>query len=319
MDPTRLHGIFVPMVTPLTSDERVDHPSLRRLIDFLIEGGVHGIWVMGTTGEFAALPEEERARAVETTVDHVAGRVPVIANVGDSSTGLALRHARHAAAAGADALALTPPHYYPHSMDEMLTHFRTLKQAHPDLPLLVYNIPQTVKVKMTVATTLQLATEGTVHGIKDSQNDLRWFRQLAMGARGAGLGAGFRLFLGTRALIDAGVVINAHGAIPATANVAPAACAEAWEAAIRGDFATAARAQELVIDFEDLALIARGGSAEAAGYSSMKHTLREWGVIENASLTRPLREFTSDEVTQLRTRLATLPRGSERVAAAVPA
>jgi 4-hydroxy-tetrahydrodipicolinate synthase len=317
MDPTRLHGIFVPIVTPLTHDERVDHASMRRLIDFLIEGGVHGIWVMGTTGEFAAFPEEERAAAIETTVDQVRGRVPVIANVGDSSTGLALRHAAHAVRLGVDALALTPPHYYPHSMDEMLTHFRTMKEAHPDLPLLVYNIPQTVKVKMTVQTTLQLAAEGTVHGIKDSQNDLRWFRQLAMGARAAGLGPNFRLFLGTRALIDTGAILNAHGAIPATANVAPAACAESWEAAIRGDFATAGRAQELVIDFEDLALIARGGSAEAAGYSSMKHTLREWGVIDNAALTRPLREFSADELTELRKRLAALPRGSQRVA--VPA
>ena len=319
MDPARLHGIFVPTVTPLTPDERVDHTSLRRLLDFLIDGGVHGIWIMGTTGEFAAFPEEERARAIETTVDQVAGRVPVIANVGDSSTGLALRHARHAAAAGVDALALTPPHYYPHTMDEMLVHFRTVKQAHPDLPLLVYNIPQTVKVRMSVPTTLQLATEATVHGIKDSQNDLRWFRQLAMGARAAGLGEKFRLFLGTRALIDAGAVISAHGAIPATANVAPSACAEAWEAAIRGDFATAGRAQELVIEFEDLALLARGGSAEAAGYSAMKHTLREWGVIENATLTRPLREFSADEVGELRRKLTGLPRGNRPLAAAVPA
>jgi 4-hydroxy-tetrahydrodipicolinate synthase len=317
MDPTRLHGIVVPIVTPLTSDERVDHASMRRLIDFLIEGGVHGIWVMGTTGEFAAFPEEERAATIETTVDQVNGRVPVIANVGDSSTGLALRHARRAAQLGVDALALTPPHYYPHSMDEMLTHFRAVKQAHPDLPLLVYNIPQTVKVKMTVQTTLQLATEGTVHGIKDSQNDLRWFRQLAVGARAAGLGPDFRLFLGTRALIDAGAIVSAHGAIPATANVAPAACAETWEAAMRGDFTTAARAQEVVLDFEDLALIARGGSAEAAGYSSMKHTLREWGVIDSARLTRPLREFAEAEVTELRNRLARLPHGSQRVA--VPA
>src|SRR5919199_490093 len=218
-----LHGIFVPIVTPLTPDERVDHMSLRRLIDFLIEGGVHGIWVMGTTGEFAAFPEEERAAAIETTVDHVAGRVPVIANVGDSSTGLALRHARHAARLGVDALALTPPHYYPHSMDEMLTHFRALKQAHPDLPLLIYNIPQTVKVKMTLPTTLQLAREGTVQGIKDSQNDLRWFRLLVQSIRADGLEDQFRLFLGTRILIDAAFVIGAHGAIPATSNVAPAA------------------------------------------------------------------------------------------------
>src|SRR5438477_10502908 len=184
-------GIFCPMLTPLHRDETVDQASLRRLIDFLVDGGVHGIWVMGTTGEFALLLETERARAVALTVEHVAGRVPVIANVGDSSTALALRHARHAVDAGADALACTPPHYFPHSMDEMLTHFRSVKQAFPDLPLLVYNIPQTVKVKMTVPTTLQLAREGTVQGIKDSQNDMTWFRQLVQGVRAADLEAQF--------------------------------------------------------------------------------------------------------------------------------
>src|SRR5437879_6732948 len=110
-------------------------------------------------------------------------------------------------------------------MDEMLTHFRALKEASPDLPLLIYNIPQTVKVKMTVATTLQLAREGTVQGIKDSQNDLRWFRLMVQGIRAEGLESSFRMFMGTRILIDAAAVIGAHGAIPATANVAPAAAA----------------------------------------------------------------------------------------------
>src|SRR5688500_15244846 len=140
MDLTRLRGIFVPMLTPITADERVDVASLRRLVDFLIDAGVQGIWAMGTTGEFAAFPEQERARAIEATIRHVDGRVPVVANIGDSSTGLALRHAQNAARAGAETLALTPPHYYPHTMDEMLTHFRCVKQAHPDLALLVYNI-----------------------------------------------------------------------------------------------------------------------------------------------------------------------------------
>lgn len=317
MQPSRLAGIFVPMLTPLFADETVDIVSLRRLVDFLVGAGVHGIWAMGTTGEFAAFPESERARAVQATVDGVAGRVPVIANIGDSSTGLALRHARHAVDAGADALALTPPHYYPHSMDEMLTHFRALKSAFPDLPLLIYNIPQTVKVKMTVATTLQLAREGTVQGIKDSQNDLRWFRVLTQAIRSEGLEEQFRMFLGTRILIDAAMVIGAHGAIPATSNVAPAAAAETWEAVARGDFATAARAQEIVMRFEELAEIARGGSAEGASFSSMKLTLREWGVIDDARLTRPLRSFADAEVVELRQRLEALPHGAQRLA--VPA
>jgi 4-hydroxy-tetrahydrodipicolinate synthase len=316
MQPSQLQGIFVPMLTPLTADETLDESSLRRLVDFLVGAGVHGIWAMGTTGEFAGLPEIERARGVAATIDQVAGRVPVIANIGDSSTTLALKHAEHAARAGADALALTPPHYYPHSMDEMLTHFRVMKAAYPELPLLVYNIPQTVKVKMTLQTTLQLAREGTVQGIKDSQNDLRWFRMLALAIRKDGLEDQFRLFLGTRILVDAGKVIGAHGAIPATSNVAPAAAAEAWEAAERGDYALAARAQEVVIQYEDLAEVAKGGSPDAAGYSSMKNILREWGVIDNARLTRPLREFGDDEIAELRRRLQPLPHGAQRVAVA---
>lgn len=316
MQPARLQGIFVPMLTPLNADETIDEPSLRRLVDFLVDAGVHGIWAMGTTGEFALLSETERARGVQATVEQVAGRVPVVANIGDSSTGLALRHAGHAAASGADALALTPPHYYPHTMDEMLTHFRTLKEAFPDLPLLIYNIPQTVKVKMTVPTTLQLAREGTVQGIKDSQNDLRWFRTLALSIRSDGLEDQFRMFLGTRILIDAALVVGAHGAIPATSNVAPAAAAESWDAAVRGDFSLAARAQEVVMRYEDLANVARGGSPDAAGYSSMKNTLREWGVIQSAHLSRPLREFGEEEINELRRRLQGLPHGGQRVAVA---
>jgi 4-hydroxy-tetrahydrodipicolinate synthase len=202
-------------------------------------------------------------------------------------------------------------------MDEMLTHFRVVKQAFPSLPLLIYNIPQTVKVKMTLQTTLQLAREGTVQGIKDSQNDLRWFRMLALSIREDGLEDQFRLFLGTRILCDAAQVIGAHGAIPATSNVAPAAAAEAWEAATRGDYALAAKAQEVVMKYEDLADIARGGSPDAAGYSAMKNVLHEWGIIASTRLTRPLREWTDDEIETLRGRMRALPHGSERIAATV--
>src|SRR5207237_7193010 len=109
----------------------------------------------------------------------------------------------------------------------------------------------------------------------------------------------------------------AHGAIPATSNVAPAAAAESWEAAVRGDFGLAARAQEVVMRFEDLSEVARGGSSEAAGYSSMKNILREWGIIDNAHIARPLRQFGAEEIGELRRRLQALPHGSQR--AAVPA
>jgi 4-hydroxy-tetrahydrodipicolinate synthase len=305
-------GIFCPMLTPLNRDETVDQASLRRLIDFLIDGGVHGIWVMGTTGEFALLPETERARAVALTVDHVAGRVPVIANVGDSSTQLALRHARHAVEAGADALACTPPHYFLHSMDEVISHYRALKDAFPERPLFIYNIPQTVKVRMTLEATLQLAREGIASGIKDSQNDLQWFRSLAAVIQEERREAQFRLFLGTRTLIDLGIVAGAHGAIPANSNLVPRACVMAYESAVAGEWARARSAQALATRYDDLAEVAHGGSPNAATLSSFKHVLRSWGVIDDATVARPSRSLSPDEVAELNRRLQALPRVPSR-------
>ena len=308
MEVSSLHGIYVPTITPLTSDERVDEPSLRRLVDFLVDHGVHGIWSMGTTGEFPCLPEDERARGVRTTVEQVAGRVPVIASVGDSSTGLAIRHAKRAAEAGADVIAATPPHYYPIAMDEAIDHFRALKQAVPDLPLMIYNIPQTVKVKMTVEAALTLAKDGTCAGIKDSQNDLQWFRSLVEEVRDAGLEDRFRCFLGTRQLIDAGVAIGAVGAIPANSNVAPSFCVQAYDAAIRGDRVAATEAQKVAIAYEALDRVAKGGSPNSATISSMKHVLKLWGVIDSTTITRPMRGLKEDEIQELQRRLEALPK-----------
>jgi len=299
------------MLTPLHRDETVDQASLRRLIDFLIDGGVHGIWVMGTTGEFPLLPETERARAVALTTEHVAGRIPVIANVGDSSTALALRHARHAVEAGADALACTPPHYYLHSMDEMLAHYREIRQA-VDLPLLIYNIPQTVKVRMELGTTLELAEEGTVVGLKDSQNDLQWFRGVCTGARERGLD--FRAFLGSAVLIDAAVAVGAIGSVPGVANVAPRECVECHEAAERGDFAAAARAQERAALYQRLATAAAGGSPNAASFSAMKTYLRQRGIIAHNTVAAPLRPLTVEEEARVVELMKSLP---EAVPAAV--
>jgi dihydrodipicolinate synthase/N-acetylneuraminate lyase len=221
---------------------------------------------------------------------------------------LALRHARHAVEAGADALACTPPHYYPHSMDEVITHYRALKETFPEQPLFIYNIPQTVKVRMTLDATLQLAREGTASGIKDSQNDLQWFRTLAATIRQEQRESQFRLFLGTRTLIDLGIVAGAHGAIPANSNVVPQACVMAYESAVAGDWAGARSAQALATRYDDLAEVARGGSANAATLSSLKQVLRSWGIIDDPTVARPSRSLTPDEVAELNRRLQSLPR-----------
>src|SRR5437763_12530519 len=127
LDLERLHGIVPPILTPIRADESIDLGSLRRLIDYLIGEGVHGIWVLGTTGEFASFTRRERAEAVDAAVQAVNGRVPVVVNISDAATRLAVEHARDARDAGADAIALLPPYYYVNEQDELLDHFRRVR------------------------------------------------------------------------------------------------------------------------------------------------------------------------------------------------
>src|SRR5215211_4647756 len=267
LDLERLHGIVPPILTPIRADETIDLGSLRRLIEFQIGEGVHGIWVLGTTGEFASFTRRERAEAVDVAVQAVNGRVPVVVNISDAATRLAVEHARDAKEAGADAIALLPPYYYVNEQDELLDHFRRVR-SQVDLPLLAYNIPQNVKAKFGVETILKLGQEGAIVGLKDSQNDLDWFRQVMTGARERGIA--LRGFLGTRYLIDAGLLAGAHGAIPGIANVAPRLCVECYEAARRGDFAAADQATARLLQVTRVSGLAGGGSQTAANFATMK-------------------------------------------------
>lgn len=282
--PAAFHGIFTPLVTPITDDDRMDIESLSRLVDFQIEHGVHGLWVMGTTGEFAAFDEEERAEAVSAVVRQANKRVPVIANVSDTATRLVARHVRRAEAAGADAIAATPPFYYPHSQGELLVHYRAIAEC-TSLPLYIYNIPQTVRVRLSLDTAFLLVREGTVAGIKDSQNDLEWFRELTLviGKERPD----FRAFAGTRHLIDAAVLAGAVGAIPSLANAYPELCVSAYEASAAGDFRRANESESCIVEIESRVRPATG-SINAAVIGMLKRRLRELGVIATDRVTSPL-------------------------------
>ncbi len=292
-----LRGILPPILTPLNEDEQVARESMRRLIDYVIAGGVHGIWVTGTTGEFACIDEQQRAIAVETAVEATAGRVPVIAGIGDGSTLLSVRHGLAALRAGVDAVALVPPYYYVNTPDELLAHYRTVREK-VDLPLLVYNIPQNVKVKLEAKTVQTLAEEGTVVGIKDSQNDLDWFRQVMVAARATG--RPFRGFLGTRFLIDAGLVAGAHGAIPSIGNVAPAVASAIYERAVRGDWAGAAKVQE------QLGELARRIAAAPSLLPAMKGAMHALGVFSSPRMTLPFHTDTPAEEEKIKGILETV-------------
>ena len=190
----RIRGVIIPIVTPLTPDYEVDTSSLRRLVAYMIDNGVHGIWTAGTTGEFASLTDAQRALVTETIVDEVNGRVPIIANVSGAGTEAAVKLAADVRELPLDGIAATPPYYYPCAQDELLDHYRHIHDR-VGLPLWVYNIPVTVKTVVEPATMATLASEGAVVGVKDSSGAGELLAQLvALGEQG-----GFEMyrFLGT--------------------------------------------------------------------------------------------------------------------------
>ena len=174
----------------------------------------------------------------------------------------------------------------------MLAHYRALHDAI-DLPLFIYNIPHTVRVRVELPTARALAAEGTVAGIKDSQNDLEYLRQLALFTRARDLP--FAVFAGTRFLIDAGVLCGAHGAIPSVANAFPDLCVAAYDAASSGDFVTAARIEARVIEIESATGLVPEGSRNAAVLGILKTILADRCTIARPWLTSPLRGLTDGE------------------------
>jgi 4-hydroxy-tetrahydrodipicolinate synthase len=287
-----IRGVIVPILTPLNNDETVDVPSLRRLVNYLIDSGAHGIWVSGTTGEFANLSDEQRLISIETVVDEVAGRVPIIGNVSGASTQLSLNMALAVQEMGLDGVAVTPPYYYPNAQDELLDHYRYISDRS-GVPLWVYNIPSTVKTAVAPSTVATLAREGAVVGIKDSSGAGELLAELNILCEQGDLK--LMRFLGTVFRITVAGGVGVDGVIPGLANLAANASARGWEAGEAGDAATVRECNAKLLIAGKIATLAKGGGANAASFAAMKSALKMMGVLDNDTVSRPLRPLTEDE------------------------
>jgi 4-hydroxy-tetrahydrodipicolinate synthase len=287
-----IKGVVIPIMTPLKPDETVDVPSLRRLTNYLIDNGVHGIWAAGTTGEFANLSDKERLISVETVVNEVAGRVPVIGNVSCASTQLSINMALEVQEMGLDGIAVTPPYYYPNAQDEVLDHYRHIR-SRVGAPLWVYNIPQTVKTAVAPSTVATLASEGAVVGIKDSSGAGELLAELNVLCQQGGLS--LMRFLGTSYRMAVADGVGVHGVIPGIGNLIPAISVECWDAGQSGDAEAAKVANAKLLTFMKLGKLAKGGGPNAAAFGGMKAALKIMGVIDDDTLSRPFRALTSEE------------------------
>ncbi|MEO7234824.1 MAG: dihydrodipicolinate synthase family protein [Lapillicoccus sp.] len=310
-------GVIPPIVTPLTADRDVDVPSLERLIRHLLDNGVHGIFALGSTGEVVLLDDDRRDRVLEVVTATVAGQVPVVAGCIETSTTRVLQRVRAAEKYGADAVVVTAPFYALVGPAEIDRHFRAVA-GETSLPVLAYDIPACVQVKLTAEHLLALAADGVIYGVKDSSGDDVAFRKLLIDLedlqgqpgtedeRSSGSATnGFVALTGHEVMVDGMLLAGAHGSVPGLGNVDPAGYVRLTTAAAHGDWATARAEQDRLTRLFRIVDAADPDTAGPAtrGVSAFKTALALLGIIDTPTVSLPLRALQGHELNRVRDQL----------------
>jgi len=289
-------GVVPPVVTPLTPDFTVDYEAFDRVLDFLLDAGVHGLFVLGSTSEVVFHDEATRLEIIEHALKRAGGRVPVLAGVIDTATDRVIAHARAAQSAGADAVVATAPFYARTSQPEIVDHFRYVREAL-DVPVIAYDIPVCVHIKLERSTVATLAREGVIAGLKDSSGDDGNFRYILSDL--ADLPEFFAM-TGSEIVVDSMLNLGAHGVVPGLANVDPHGYVRLWNLCRAGDMEGARKEQERLCRlFEIVWLAIPRTSAGSAGVGAFKTAMRSLGVIPNNIMARPQRALNDDETREL--------------------
>lgn len=282
----RLRGVVPPVLTPLNPDQSIDHPSLERLVQHLLEAGVDGIFALGSTAEVAYLTDSQRLEAVERIVRTVQGRVPVLAGAIDLTAARIVERARELEQAGVDGIVATAPVYALNDVTETADHFRTIAAALT-VPVIAYDVPVRVHVKLPPTLLVELGREGTICAVKDSSGDDVSFRRLVSLNRAAG--GPLALLTGHEVMVDAMALAGADGVVPGLGNVDPQGYVRLWRAAEAGRWADAAAEQETLNELMTIAGVATGLSPDASGVGAFKAALHHLGLIEHSTMAHPVR------------------------------
>ena len=237
---TRLQGSMVALITPMHPDGTVDYKRLADLIDWQIEQGTHCLVAVGTTGESATLSMQEHSDVIRYFVQHVKGRVPVIAGTGANNTMEAIKLTRDAKEAGADCALLVAPYYNKPPQEGLYQHYKAIAEA-VNIPQMLYNVPGRTVVDIAQETVQRLADIDNIIAIKDATGSVARGEQLIKA-------------VGDRLIVLSGddgtalelMKVGGKGNISVTANVAPKAMSETFTAALRGDFDAANKAHDVV-------------------------------------------------------------------------
>ena len=237
-----LHGVITPLVTPFDEQNRVDHAGVRRVVDFVIDKGVHAVMVAGTTGEGMMLSLDERKAVLETVVAQTNGRVPVIAHTGCIDTSSTVALSQHARDAGADVVSAIVPYFFTFGEEQVYQHFLTVAASVPETPVLLYAFPGNAKNDIAPALLGRLLDAApNIVGIKSSNDDLGRFQDYVQVG-----GEHFTACFGVDELMLGGLAFGAKAQISGNSNAFPEPFVQLYEAFLAQDWLRAQQLQKVV-------------------------------------------------------------------------
>lgn len=226
-----LTGIIPPMITPLQDRDTLDVAGLEKLIEHILAGGVHGLFILGTTGEAPSLSYKLRYELIERTVNQVNGRVPLLVGITDTSFAESIKLAQYSYEQGIDAVVLAPPYYFSSGQPELIEYIEHFTRELP-LPLFLYNMPSCTKVMIEPETVRKAANMKGIVGLKDSSANMVYFhkvQQLLIDR------PDFSLLVGPEELLAEAVLLGGHGGVSGGANIVPKLFVDLYNAAIAED------------------------------------------------------------------------------------
>ncbi|ADQ14028.1 dihydrodipicolinate synthase family protein [Halanaerobium hydrogeniformans] len=234
-----LKGIIPPMITPLNKDFKIDRKSTEKLVDYLIDGGIHTLFILGTTGEGPLISKAEQFKLAKFVVEYTEGRVPVIAGVSAPSSLEVLKNIENLNESGLDGYVSTLPFYDKTNLKEEIKHFEILA-AESELPIIIYDIPVKVGQRLSEKALENLVEVDNIIGLKDSSSNLRNFRERVEKFRHK---KDFSFALGHSDMIDISIYLGADGVVPSDVHLFPELCVEIYNNAQKEDWIKARKLQ----------------------------------------------------------------------------
>lgn len=276
-----IKGVVVPILTPIDAEERIHEKKLREQVDYVIEGGVLGILAFGSNGEFYVIEEDEMERGLKIMVDQAAGRVPVYFGIGAISTKKCVRLAKMAEANGAAGISILQPMFLKPTEAELYLHFKTIAEAVPELPVLLYNNPGRVGYTMSGNLVERLAHEvENIVGMKDTSGDITQTAEFIRRTRDVD----FKVFGGKDTLLYASMCHGAVGGVCTAANFMPELITDVYNKYVAGDLKGSLEAQ---FKLNPVRLSMDGASFPVAAKDMANLRGREIGVPYTPNLATP--------------------------------